>query len=219
VAQEAVISISDNGIGIAPEVLPHVFELFTQADRSLDRSQGGLGIGLFVCRRLIELHGGTITASSAGLGCGAMFNIHLPVLQQAVSERNVAPEAPDIAVGTAASKRVLIVDDNQDSAVSLSWLLSEQGYAVEIAHDGAGGLQAAHEFKPDILLLDIGLPGMNGYELGRRLRADGFASAYMVAISGYARDTDIEKSRLSGFDCHLAKPVDIDHLITRLASC
>ena len=122
-------------------------------------------------------------------------------------------------MGAVGSKRVLIVDDNVDSAVSLSWLLAEQGYAVEIAHDGKDGLKAAHDFRPDILLLDIGLPGINGYELGRRLRADGFASAYMVAITGYARESDIEKSRVSGFDCHLAKPVDIDKLIARLASC
>jgi signal transduction histidine kinase len=219
VEHEAVISVSDNGIGIAPEVLPHVFELFTQADRSLDRSQGGLGIGLFVCRRLIELHGGTITASSEGLGRGATFSIHLPVLQQPGRNGALATEAPEVTAGAVGTKRVLIVDDNQDSAVSLSWLLAEQGYAVEIAHDGAGGLKAAHDFKPDILLLDIGLPGMNGYELGRRLRTDGFAAAFMVAISGYARASDIEKSRVSGFDCHLAKPVDIDQLIARLASC
>ena len=118
-----------------------------------------------------------------------------------------------------ATKRVLIVDDNVDSAVTLSWLLAEHGYSVHIAHDGAGGLKAAHDFKPDILLLDIGLPGINGYELGRRLRADGFASAYMVAITGYARDSDVESSRAAGFDCHFAKPVDLDNLIAKLSSC
>jgi signal transduction histidine kinase len=213
---EAVISIIDNGIGIAPE-LPHIFELFTQADKSLDRSQGGLGIGLFICRRLIELHGGAITASSPGLGCGATFSIRLPLLLQP-EEVGALPQIAD-RPRAETTKRILIVDDNVDSAVTLSWLLAEQGYSVHIAHDGAGGLQAAHAFKPDILLLDIGLPGMNGYELGRRLRADGFASAYMVAISGYSRDSDVEKSRVSGFDCHFAKPVDLDHLIARLASC
>jgi signal transduction histidine kinase len=218
-ADDAVISITDNGVGIAPELLSRIFDLFTQAEQTLDRSQGGLGIGLFICRRLVELHGGAIAADSKGLGHGATFSIRLPLMQQPVVEA-VAPAAIPASERTSGSdKRVLIVDDNVDSAVSLSWLLSEQGYTVQIAHDGAGGLKSAQEFKPDILLLDIGLPGMNGYELGRRLRADGFGSAYMVAISGYARESDIEKSRLSGFDCHLAKPVDIDHLITRLASC
>jgi len=221
VDHEVVISISDNGIGIAPEVLPHVFDLFTQADRSLDRSQGGLGIGLFICRRLIELHGGSISASSNGLGRGATFSIRLPMIQMP----DVADDGPPVAVDCArvaegvATKRVLIVDDNVDSAVTLSWLLAEQGYSVHIAHDGAGGLQAAHDFKPDILLLDIGLPGINGYELGRRLRADGFASAYMVAITGYARDSDVASSHDAGFDCHFAKPVDLDNLIAKLSSC
>jgi signal transduction histidine kinase len=217
VGGDAQIAISDNGIGIAPELLSKIFELFTQADRSLDRSQGGLGIGLFICRRLIELHGGSIAASSQGLGRGATFSIRLPLLLQPVLEEG-KPAQPADSARDAATKRVLIVDDNVDSAVSLSWLLAEQGYSVKMAHDGVGGLKAAHDFKPDILLLDIGLPGMNGYELGRRLRADGFTSAYMVAISGYARESDVEKSRASGFDCHFAKPVELDHLIARLAS-
>ena len=218
--QEVVISIIDNGIGIGPELLPHVFDLFTQADRSLDRSQGGLGIGLFICRRLIELHGGTIAASSSGLGRGATFSIRLPLIAQpdVVDEHQLrAVDCTPAAEG--ATKRVLIVDDNVDSAVTLSWLLAEHGYSVHIAHDGAGGLKAAHDFKPDILLLDIGLPGINGYELGRRLRADGFASAYMVAITGYARDSDVASSHDAGFDCHFAKPVDLDNLIAKLASC
>jgi signal transduction histidine kinase len=218
VGEEAVISISDNGIGIAPELLPRVFELFTQADRSLDRSQGGLGIGLFICRRLIELHGGTLRAISKGLGRGATFSIHLP-LQGAAETAMPSQIVARAPITEAATKRVLIVDDNVDSAVTLSWLLAEQGYTVHIAHDGTGGLKAAHDFKPDILLLDIGLPGINGYELGRRLRADGFASAYMVAITGYARDSDVASSQAAGFDCHFAKPVDLDNLIAKLASC
>ncbi|MEO8307520.1 MAG: response regulator [Pseudomonadota bacterium] len=217
VGAEVLVSISDNGIGIAPDLLSRVFELFTQADRSLDRSQGGLGIGLFICQRMIELHGGTITANSAGLGRGATFSIRLPLILQSVAEAAIQPGSA-AARGENVSRRVLIVDDNVDSAVTLSWLLAEHGYAVHIAHDGAGGLKAAHEFKPDILLLDIGLPGMNGYELGQRLRSDGFAAAFMVAISGYARESDVEKSRQSGFDCHFAKPVDLDHLIERLAA-
>ncbi len=113
---------------------------------------------------------------------------------------------------------MLIVDDNVDAATTLSWLLAEHGYTVEIAHDGPGGLKTALSFKPDILLLDIGLPGMDGYELARRLRSDGFASELMIAVSGYAHEADIERSRAAGFDRHLAKPVDIDHLVKSLAS-
>ncbi len=212
-----VISIADNGIGIAPGLLSRVFELFAQADQSLDRSQGGLGIGLFICKRLIELHGGAISAASPGLGHGATFSIRLPLLLDAV-EPAPAPIATAAPAAAAANKRVLIVDDNVDSAVSLSWLLNEEGYSVQIAHDGVGGHKAAHDFRPDIILLDIGLPGMNGYELGQRLRADGFSNAYMVAITGYARESDVEKARASGFDCHFAKPVDLDKLIEKLAS-
>jgi CheY-like chemotaxis protein len=127
------------------------------------------------------------------------------------------PEKSDVPVSGAA-KRVLVVDDNADAAVTLSWLLREHGYTVEVAHDGPAGLKTAQSFKPDILLLDIGLPGMDGYELARRLRSDGFESSLMIAISGYAHEADIERSRAAGFDRHFAKPVDIDQLVQSLAS-
>jgi signal transduction histidine kinase len=216
---EAVVSIRDNGIGIAPEMLSRIFDLFTQADRSLDRSQGGLGIGLFICKRLVELHAGSIAAFSDGAGCGAIFKIRLPLLNQ-VALQAPAPEQSEksgVPVPRTA-KRLLIVDDNVDAATTLSWLLAEQGYTVEVAHDGPGGLKTAQSFKPEILLLDIGLPGMDGYELARRLRSDGFTSTLMIAISGYAHEADIERARAAGFDRHLAKPVDIDHLIRSLAA-
>jgi CheY-like chemotaxis protein len=214
---EVVVSISDNGIGIAPDMLARIFDLFAQADRSLDRSQGGLGIGLFICKRLVELHGGTISAFSEGADLGSVFKIRLPLLNQAglqVPAREPVEESTSRAQGNA--KRVLVVDDNVDAATTLSWLLNDHGYLVEIAHDGAGGLKAAKEFKPDILLLDIGLPGINGYDLATRLRAEGFASALMIAISGYAHEADIARSRVAGFDRHVAKPVDIDHLVRTL---
>jgi signal transduction histidine kinase len=216
---EAVVSISDNGIGIAPEMLSRIFDLFTQADRSLDRTQGGLGIGLFICKRLIELHGGSIAAFSGGTGRGAVFEIRLPLLNHAALQASVPelPEKADVPVSGAA-KRVLVVDDNTDAAVTLSWLLQEHGYTVEVAHDGPAGLKVAQSFKPDILLLDIGLPGMDGYELARRLRSDGFDSSLMIAISGYAHEADIERSRAAGFDRHFAKPVDIDELVKSLAA-
>jgi signal transduction histidine kinase len=216
---EALVSISDNGIGIAHDLLSRIFDLFTQADRSLDRSQGGLGIGLYICKRLVELHGGSISASSDGAGHGAVFTIRLPLLNHAALEppKPEASEQPAAPVA-AIAKRVLIVDDNVDAATTLSWLIAEHGYTVEVAHDGPGGFKTAQVFRPDILLLDIGLPGMDGYELARRLRSDGFASSLMVAISGYAHESDIERSRAAGFDRHFAKPVDIDDLVKSLAS-
>jgi len=219
VDQSVVVSIKDNGIGIAPDMLARIFELFAQADGSLDRSQGGLGIGLFICKRLVELHGGTISAFSEGVGRGATFELKLPLLHQAALQApSPVPMVEEVKPVPGLSKRILVVDDNVDSAVTLSWLLGQYGYTVETAHDGKSGLQAAHQFKPDILLLDIGLPGINGYELARRLRAEGFDSALMVAISGYALEADVERSRAAGFDRHLAKPVDIDHLVQSLAS-
>jgi signal transduction histidine kinase len=217
--QSAVVSISDNGIGIAPEMLGRIFDLFAQADGSLDRSQGGLGIGLFICKRLIELHGGTIAAFSEGAGRGATFRLHLPLLnQEALLPPSPVEMTKPATPNSATAKRILVVDDNIDSAITLSWLLSQHGYTVETSHDGKSGLKAAHEFKPDILLLDIGLPGLDGYELARRLRAEGFESALLVAVSGYALEADVERSRKAGFDIHLAKPVDIDHLIATLAA-
>ena len=215
---EAVVSISDNGIGIAPDMLSRIFDLFAQADRSLDRSQGGLGIGLFICQRLIELHGGTISAFSDGPGRGAVFTIRLPLLNEAALQSPTRASTEEAPTRVEPAKRVLIVDDNVDSATTLSWLLAEQGFTVEVAHDGANGLKAAKSFRPDIFLLDIGLPGIDGYELARRLRSDGFESARIIAISGYALEADIERSRAAGFDRHFAKPVELDVLVKSLTS-
>jgi CheY-like chemotaxis protein len=217
VQQSVIVSIADNGIGIAPDMLTKIFGLFAQADRSLDRSQGGLGIGLFICKRLVELHGGTIAALSEGAGRGSVFKITLPLLHDlALEETKPAELIKAFPVRPGTNKKVLLVDDNVDSAITLSWLLGQHGYTVETAHDGVAGLKAAHEFRPDILLLDIGLPGISGYELAKRLRADGFTSALMVAISGYALEADIERSKAAGFDRHFAKPVDIDRLVESL---
>jgi signal transduction histidine kinase len=218
--QSVVITVADNGIGIAPEMLARIFDLFAQADRSLDRSQGGLGIGLFICKRLVELHGGTITASSDGPGRGASFRIELPLLYRPALEAPPIVEFKNAATAAepASTQRVLIVDDNADAAVTLAWLLSQHGYKVEVAYDGEGGLKAANDFKPDILLLDIGLPGIDGYELATRLRSEGFATARMIAVSGYAHESDMERSRAAGFNEHLAKPVDIDLLVKMLGA-
>jgi signal transduction histidine kinase/GNAT superfamily N-acetyltransferase len=214
---DVVVTVRDNGIGIAPDLLPHVFDLFTQGNRSLDRTQGGLGIGLSICRHLTELHGGTISARSAGTGHGAEFDVRLPALRDAGNDA-AAPELPRVSAvsnGTT-PRRVLVVDDNLDSVRSLAWLLKERGHAVCVAYDGPEALQAARDFKPDVLLLDLGLPGIDGFELARRLRADGFASALMIAISGYARDTDVKNAHAAGFDRHFAKPVDFPELLGAL---
>ncbi len=216
VGQDAVITVRDEGIGIAPEMLPYVFELFTQADRSLDRTQGGLGIGLHICRQIAELHGGTISATSAGLGQGAEFTMRLPGVHGAEAE--VSSRAPSEAAleQGAPVRRVLVVDDNVDSAQSLSWLLSQHGHSVSVAYDGPTALKAAHEFQPDVLMLDIGLPIIDGYELARRLRADGFPAALFIAISGYAQKSDIANSRAAGFDLHFAKPVEFTDLLAAI---
>jgi signal transduction histidine kinase len=219
--QEAIIIVRDNGIGIAPDMLPRIFELFAQADRSLDRAQGGLGIGLYICRQLIELHGGSVAATSTGVGSGAEFTIRLPVLEPTSRSTGAgALASAELAqAGSAATgRRILLVDDNVDSAVTLSWLLSERGHRVRIAHDGPDGLKAAHEFKPDVLLLDLGLPGIDGYELARRLRREGFAAALVIAISGYAHESDIDSSRAAGFDRHFAKPVELPELLAAIAA-
>jgi signal transduction histidine kinase/CheY-like chemotaxis protein len=207
---EAVILVSDSGIGIAPGALPHIFELFTQGDRSLDRAMGGLGIGLNLCRRLVQLHGGSITASSEGTGCGATFTVRLPTTN--APKPAMLPQSPAHPTPIHRQRRILLVDDNQDTVRSLARLLSMRGHEVATAFDGVAALKLAQEFQPDFLLLDIGLPGLDGYELARRLRAGGFARTPIVAISGYAQEGDRARSREAGFNYHFAKPVDFEAL-------
>ena len=209
--REAVISVSDTGIGIAPEMLPHIFELFAQGDRSLDRTNGGLGIGLSLCRQLVELHGGTITASSEGVGHGSTFTVRLPAIT--VSAPAVLAQPPVHSAPAHRRRRILLVDDNQDTVQSLARLLSLRGHEVATAFDGVAALKLAQEFQPDFLLLDIGLPGLDGYEVARRLRAEGFARMPIIAISGYAQERDRIRSREAGFNYHFAKPVDFDALV------
>ncbi|MEP6668256.1 MAG: ATP-binding protein [Chthoniobacter sp.] len=207
---EAVIIVSDTGIGITPRMLPHIFELFAQGDRSLDRATGGLGIGLNLCRQLVELHGGTIFASSEGVGRGSTFTVRMPTIS--VPESTVLPQSPAHRESTGRQRRILLVDDNQDTVVSLARLLSLRGHEVATAFDGVAALKIAQEFQPDFLLLDIGLPGLDGYEVARRLRAGGFARTPIVAISGYAQEGDRIRSREAGFNYHFAKPVDFEAL-------
>jgi signal transduction histidine kinase/DNA-binding response OmpR family regulator len=210
---DLVVRVRDNGIGIDPELLPYVFELFTQADRSLDRSQGGLGIGLTLVRRLVDLHGGQVSVTSDGGGRGSEFVVRLP----AASPGAEAPEwdpatcGHPLQPGPIRPNRVLLVDDNIDGARVLARLLRADGHRVDVAHDGSKALEIARSAPPDVVLLDIGLPGMDGYEVARRLREAGPSSrAMIVALTGYGQQSDRDRSREAGFDHHLVKPVDPD---------
>jgi CheY-like chemotaxis protein len=212
---EAAIRVRDTGIGIPPEMLPHVFDLFTQVDRTLDRAQGGLGIGLTLVRRLVELHGGRATASSPGPGQGSEFVIRLPLLDAAPAEHQAAPANSQ---RTGPRYRILVVDDNRDSADSLAIVLRGEGHEVVTAYDGPSALEEARTSQPQAVLLDIGLPGLDGYEVARRLRQDrDLQHVLLVAMTGYGKSEDRERSRQAGFDAHLVKPVDLDELKSLLS--
>jgi PAS domain S-box-containing protein len=214
------VRVQDSGVGIAPEVLPHIFDLFVQADRSIARSQGGLGIGLTIVRRLVNLHGGTITATSAGPGRGSEFVVRLPALPATDSLRESAAGGPSPPPGNNAipSRRILVVDDNVDAARSLATLLRLLGHAVRTAHDGAAALEAAGAERPELVFLDIGLPGMDGYEVARRLRQEpGLRRTRLVALTGYGQEEDRRRSEQAGFDRHVVKPVDLAVLKALLA--
>jgi PAS domain S-box-containing protein len=204
---ECVLTITDNGAGIAPDLLPHVFELFVQSDRTLDRAQGGLGIGLSVAKRLVEMHGGRIRATSDGLGRGASFEIRLPLID--------AAELPscESLQGQVTPRRVLIVDDNIDAATSLALLLELEGHNVECVHTSQHALKRVQLYKPDVVLLDLGLPEMNGYDVARLIRAlPGMELVRLVALTGYGQAEDKQRTRDAGFDDHLIKPVDFSLL-------
>jgi len=206
----AVFQIKDNGIGIPTESLPHVFELFTQVDKSLDRSQGGLGIGLTVVRRLAEMHGGSVMADSAGLGHGSEFTVRIPLSDEIPGEG--AASQPGLRASR--PRRILVVDDNVDTAQSLATLLKLAGHEVQLAHDGQAALAAAHASHPAVIVLDIGLPGMDGYTVAKALRADGgFDGLRLVAVSGYGQPEDRRRAEAAGFDAHLVKPVSFEQLL------
>jgi signal transduction histidine kinase len=203
---DLVIRVEDNGVGITPETLSSAFDLFTQADRSLDRSQGGLGIGLSLVRGLVEMHGGTVSAKSAGAGKGSVFTVRIPL---AGIERQEPTPMPQAAAGSTAARRILVVDDNFDAAESMQLMLQKDGHDVAVVHDGIEALDAARGFRPDVVLLDIGLPGMDGFELAAALRALPETSrAHLIAVSGYGQDRDRARSAQAGIDLHLVKPVD-----------
>jgi len=210
---DAVIQVSDTGVGLPPEMLPRVFDLFAQADCTLDRSQGGLGIGLTVARKLAEMHGGTISASSEGLGRGATFTARLPLSEH---PQPLEPVSPQHTQGKRRKLRILVVDDNRDTAISGALMLKTLGHEVETAFDGPTALELARTFRPQALFLDIGLPGMTGYDVARTLRDEGFRDEKIVAVSGYGQPDDRRRSREAGFDHHLVKPVDRDTLLSVL---
>lgn len=214
--EEAVLRVQDNGVGIAPELLPRIFELFTQSERSLDRSQGGLGLGLCLVQRLVEKHNGRVEVFSA-LGQGSEFVVHLPVMatptQQRLDPAKLAPEP------TGRSLRVLVVDDNADAVAAMVMLLNAAGHDVAIAYDGPTALEAALDYQPNVALLDIGLPGFDGFEVAKRLRLQpAFSNIMLVAITGYGQESDRQHSKDAGFNFHLMKPLDFGKLQQILAT-
>ena len=201
------LEVRDSGIGIPEQLLPHVFDPFVQSERTLDRAQGGLGIGLSIVRGLVAMHDGTVKVSSAGTNYGSTFTIRLP--------RIVPPEAskPTPRQASTVKRRVLIVDDNVDAADSLAMLLKIDGHEAEAAYSAASALEAVERLRPEIVLLDVGLPEVDGYEIARRLRASNpVPGIRLIALTGYGRDEDRERAREAGFDDHLLKPADMDAL-------
>ncbi|UUX97767.1 ATP-binding protein [Aquabacterium sp. J223] len=207
--------VQDNGQGIPTELMPELFELFTQGSRTAERAQGGLGLGLALVRQLVELHGGSVQAHSDGIGRGARFTVRLPRRPGAAATTSPVPVAA--AVLQPRGCRVVVVDDNVDAAESLGALLALEGHRVEILHDAHGALGRAQQQMAQAFVLDIGLPGMDGYELARRLRAlPGGDTALLIALTGYGQPGDRERSRAAGFDHHLVKPVDAQALLALL---
>lgn len=203
------LHVRDSGIGIDPEILPRIFDVFVQADPSLARSQGGLGIGLTLVKRIVEMHGGTIEAHSPAKGKGSEFVVRLPALEKSDDIFTREPAGSQARVTDALRRRILVVDDNVDAAESIIEILRWSGYDTRCVYDGPSALKAAVDFKPDVVVLDIGLPGLDGYEVARRLRAQPlFAQTPIIAVTGYGQQNDRERSREAGFDAHLTKPVD-----------
>ncbi len=212
---EVVVSVRDNGIGIPAEARCGLFTLFSQLDHSLERAQGGLGIGLALLKGLVEMHGGSVEAHSAGLGKGSEFVVRLPV----------APDGPKEATSTADEKapgvrqRVLVVDDNRDAAASLAMMLSLVGHDTRTAHDGLEALELAEAFRPDVILMDIGMPRLNGYDACRRIRQQPWGQRILlVAVTGWGQENDRSRSQEAGFDHHLVKPINFAHLEQLMAA-
>jgi PAS domain S-box-containing protein len=204
------IRVRDTGLGVDPDLLPHVFDLFTQAERTPDRSEGGLGIGLTLVKRLVEMHGGTVEAQSEGLGSGAEFIVRLPVLAEGQASAPPLPaRVPVVAAANARSLRILVVDDNVDAADSIAMLLNMEGHETRAVNTARAALLAVPDFEPEVVLLDIGLPEMDGYEVARRLREqNGKHRMRLVAVTGYGQPADRRRAQAAGFDEHMVKPVE-----------
>ena len=214
-SERVAISVKDTGIGIPPEMLPKIFEMFTQVDRSNERSQSGLGIGLTLVERLVALHGGKVEAVSAGSGKGSEFIVRLPVATQASRTKPPAvQEKPNVVT---VERRILVVDDNYDSADSMAMFLRIMGHEVRTAHDGLAALEVAEEFQPQVILLDVGLPGLNGYKVAQRIRERRGADVVLIALTGWGQEEDRRRSKEAGLDYHLTKPIEFDHLTRLLA--
>jgi CheY-like chemotaxis protein len=219
-AGEILVQVSDSGVGISADLLPTVWDLFTQVRNTVDKAQGGLGIGLSLVKKLVDLHGGSVTAESAGVGQGSTFSVRLPVAP--VVEDNALPvprvEGDAAVTVSPAGRRVLVVDDNVDAADSQTILLGIAGYTTATAYSGRDAVQCARAFRPDVILLDIGLPDVDGYEVARQLRADPLtADMVLVALTGWGSDDHKRMSKEAGFDWHLTKPVEAKALTAALS--
>jgi CheY-like chemotaxis protein len=219
-ADRVEVTVRDSGIGIAPERLDSIFEMFSQVESALSRSRGGLGVGLSLARRLIEMHGGSIQAQSEGLGHGSRFVVELPLaVQHEMTEDATVPQQQFVDVPAGSERRVLVADDNVDAAATLAMLLQTLGYAVREVHDGEAAVAAAAEFKPQLAFLDIGMPGLNGYQACKQIRAlPGGAAMRLVAVTGWGQQDDRNAAREAGFDTHLVKPVEPGELAAVLGS-
>jgi signal transduction histidine kinase len=212
----AAIVVKDHGVGVAPALIDRVFDLFWQEPQALDRARGGLGLGLAIVKNIVELHGGSVAARSEGCGCGSEFTVLLPLSAAAPSRRPEAGEPPRPIPAAPALPRILLVDDNEDAATMLSELLGQLGYEVSVAHDGLEALAVAERFRPEVALLDIGLPSIDGYELARRLPPLAADGCRLIAISGYGDGQSRTRSAEAGFEAHLVKPVRIEVLVRLL---
>ena len=208
------LSVKDEGIGISAEMMPKIFDMFTQAQRTLGRTEGGLGVGLTLVKQLVEMHGGSVRAISAGIGQGSEFILHLPISGNPMSHSSNHSPHTSTDMNT---RRILVVDDNEDSALSLSLLFEITGDQTHTVHDGAAAVSAAESFHPDIILLDIGLPKMDGYEAAKAIRQQPWGQdMIIVALTGWGQQEDRRKSKAAGFNAHLVKPVDHDQLLQQL---
>lgn len=215
-AGTATIRVTDDGVGISPEFLQNVFSFdhFVQSKKSLDRQQGGLGLGLLLVRRLVEFHGGTVEAKSAGLKKGSEFIVRLPIIMSVVEAALPAAFPLPPKKAPASPLRILLVEDNADSATTTQIFLALQGHKVHVAASGPAGVEAALSFKPEVIILDIGLPGMNGYEVSKQIRKlPETKDVLLIALSGYGQAEDIQKAKEAGFDHHLVKPADPNQLL------